>query len=300
MTPSTESSRPSSRIPRSGGAPRSLPPARQWRPPGGAASRAWTPPGRRLRELGRLASRSRGRRRRGRSGRSSCGGPHRAPSPRCPTASAPTRVTTPSRGAGTGRLDRSPLERGGIGVAALRDGSSARRRRARCRPRPQLLRVAGPPPRRSRDPSTREAGRRRRARARRSRPARRRAPCLVPPPPRARSPTARPSGWSMSVRRHVTSRPGADADLAHLLGEHARLVERLHERPVPDLDVEHDRLGAARELLRHDRARDQGNDVHSRRDVAERIELLVGGDEVGGLPDPNRGRPLKHPDRFLP
>ena len=55
-------------------------------------------------------------------------------------------------------------------------------------------------------------------------------------------PTAAPSGWSMSVRRQTTSRAGAVSEIDHLLGEDARVVERLHERAVSDLDVEHDRV----------------------------------------------------------
>ena len=68
-------------------------------------------------------------------------------------------------------------------------------------------------------------------------------------------PTARPSGWSMSVSRQTTSLAGPSPELEHLLREHARVVERLHERAVADLDVEHDRVGAGGELLRHDRRR---------------------------------------------
>ena len=83
--------------------------------------------------------------------------------------------------------------------------------------------------------------------------------------------------------RHLA--PGPDADLPHLLGEHTCVVERLHERSVADLDVEHDRLGARGELLRHDRARNEGDDVDGCRDVAERVELLVGRNQVGGLSD---------------
>ena len=80
----------------------------------------------------------------------------------------------------------------------------------------------------------------------------------------------------MSVSRQTTSRLGVPAELEHRLGERAGVVERLHERAVADLDVEHDRVGAARDLLRHDRGRDQRQDVHRRGHVAERVELLVG------------------------
>ena len=83
----------------------------------------------------------------------------------------------------------------------------------------------------------------------------------------------------------MTSRPARDADLDHHACELARVVDRLHERAVADLDVEDDRVGAGGELLRHDRARDQRDDVDGRRHVAERVELLVGRDEVRRLAD---------------
>ena len=60
----------------------------------------------------------------------------------------------------------------------------------------------------------------------------------------------------------------------------ARVVQRLHERAVADLDVEDDRLGSGGDLLGHDARRDQRDVVDRRRDVAKRVELLVGGDEV--------------------
>ena len=75
------------------------------------------------------------------------------------------------------------------------------------------------------------------------------------------------------------------AERRHRLGEQARVVDRLHERAVADLDVEHDRLRARGELLRHDARRDQRDLVDRRRHVAQRVEHLVGGDEVAGLAD---------------
>src|SRR5919108_4912274 len=75
------------------------------------------------------------------------------------------------------------------------------------------------------------------------------------------------------------------AELDHGPGQLARVVERLYEGAVADLDVEDDGVGAAGDLLGHDRGRDQGDDVHGGRHVAERVEPLVRGDEVGGLPD---------------
>ena len=68
---------------------------------------------------------------------------------------------------------------------------------------------------------------------------------------------------------------------------------RLHERAVADLDVEHDRVGAGRDLLRHDARGDQRDVVDRRRHVAQRVEQLVGGNEVRGLAD-DREADLAH------
>ncbi len=87
------------------------------------------------------------------------------------------------------------------------------------------------------------------------------------------------------MRRQTTSRRGAVSEVDHLLGEDARVVERLHERAVSDLDVEHDRVGARCQLLGHDRRGDQRDDVDGRGDVTQRVELLVRGHEIARLPD---------------
>ena len=89
----------------------------------------------------------------------------------------------------------------------------------------------------------------------------------------------------MSVSRHTTSRPERCAEVEHRLGERAGVVDRLHERAVADLGVDHDRLGAAGDLLRHDARRDQRVVVHGRGHVAQRVQLLVGRDEVRARAD---------------
>ncbi len=71
----------------------------------------------------------------------------------------------------------------------------------------------------------------------------------------------------------------------HRLGEHARIGDRLHECAVADLHVEHDRVRAGGDLLRHDAGRDQRHAVDGRGHVAQPIQLLVRGHEVRGLPD---------------
>ena len=94
----------------------------------------------------------------------------------------------------------------------------------------------------------------------------------------------------MSVRRQTTSRPARVPEIEHRLREDPRIVDRLHERAVADLDVEDDRLRARCDLLRHDARRDQRHVVDGRRHVAQPVELLVGRYEVGGRSDD------RHPD----
>ena len=137
--------------------------------------------------------------------------------------------------------------------------------------------------------------------------------------PRSESETRRPAAWTASENRSggdvlageqgtrladldgVPDRPAerllhvrqerddlaarSPSELDHRLGELARVLERLHEGAAADLDVEHDRVRAGGDLLRHDARRDQRDAVHRPGHVAERVELLVGGDEVVRLPD---------------
>ena len=98
-------------------------------------------------------------------------------------------------------------------------------------------------------------------------------------------PTARPSGWSMSVSTQTTSRPARWPSAIIVSASTCASGERLHERAVADLDVEHDRVGAGGDLLRHDARRDQRHVVDRRRDVAQRVELLVGRHEIRRLAD---------------
>ena len=89
----------------------------------------------------------------------------------------------------------------------------------------------------------------------------------------------------MSVSRHTTCRPFRRPRSTICSARIAGVFERLHERAVADLHVQDDRVGARRELLRHDRRGDQRDDVHSRGHVSERVELLVGRHEIAGLAD---------------
>ena len=67
----------------------------------------------------------------------------------------------------------------------------------------------------------------------------------------------------------------------HRPGELGGPVAAGHERPGAHLHVEHERLGALGNLLRHDRAGDERDRLHSSGHVAERVELAVGGGEAG-------------------
>ena len=89
----------------------------------------------------------------------------------------------------------------------------------------------------------------------------------------------------MSVSRHTTSRSAPAPERQHHLGEPLRILDRLHERAVAHLHVEHDRLRTGGQLLRHDRGGDQRDLVDRRRDVAQAVEQLVGRNQVAGLPD---------------
>ena len=110
----------------------------------------------------------------------------------------------------------------------------------------------------------RPAGRRRRA----------------PPPPRPPRPRCRPpgpSGVDMSVSSATVATPCASPELHHGAGQLPRRRRSLHERAGADLDVEHQRAGALGDLLAHDRAGDQRDRLDRAGDVAQRVQLAVGG-----------------------
>ena len=77
----------------------------------------------------------------------------------------------------------------------------------------------------------------------------------------------------------------APPDRHHHLRQPARIHLLLHERAVAHLHVEHQRIHALRQLLRHDRRRDQRNRFHRARDIAQRVQLPVRGRELVGLAD---------------
>ena len=87
------------------------------------------------------------------------------------------------------------------------------------------------------------------------------------------------------MSRQLDTPARALAELAHRLRERPGLLDRLHERAVADLDVEDDRVGARGDLLRHDARRDQLDVVDGRGDVAQRVQPLVGRNEIAGLAD---------------
>ena len=232
----------------------------------------------------RRASCGRRRRRRGRRGRPCRAGRRRGAVPRA-------RRRAPRAARRSPCAVRPPRGRPVPSAARPRPGRrparapSARTRRARSRRRP-------PPPRARRAStwSTRDP------RARAGAPTRRATSSVKSAGPSPRSvatasctssafPTAHPSGWSMSVSTHTTSRPARCPSAIIVSREHPCIRQRLHERAVADLHVEHDRVGACGDLLRHDARGDQRHVVDGRRHVAQRVELLVGRNEVAGLTD---------------
>ena len=228
-------------------------------------------PGRRRRPRGRPRPPSSRARRPGGAPRA------RRPSPRWPHVApppAPVRVGRRLPAAGRPGRDRRP----GPAPSAR---SLARPRRSRAPPR------RGGALRRGRCPRSESASRWAEAPSTSSTRSGGPSPASVSSASRISSafPTAWPSGWSMSVSSQTTSRPASRPSSTIVAGELARAVERLHERAVPDLDVEDDRVRPAGDLLRHDRGGDQRDDVHRRGHVAKRVEALVRGHEVGRLAD---------------
>ena len=173
------------------------------------------------------------------------------------TARGPPANSGPTRAAPRGRRPAPAIMRSN-GRSTARPSSSAAGRVGRPRRRGrQHLAGRGPSGRRS----TRSAG----------------------PPPWSTStdsvtsrplPAARPSGVSMRRRaarsvRHAVRRAEADHRLGQLAGRGRR---RARNAPGTDLHVEHERVGALGDLLRHDRAGDERDrlDRRGRRRAARR------------------------------
>ena len=95
-------------------------------------------------------------------------------------------------------------------------------------------------------------------------------------------------GWAAGEAR------GGNEALCQL----SRLLGVLHERPFPNFHIEDEAVQPFGELLGEDRRHDEWDRLDGAGHVAERVEHLVGGGEVGGLPphgdsDPaDRGREL--------
>src|SRR5262249_39090984 len=70
------------------------------------------------------------------------------------------------------------------------------------------------------------------------------------------------------------------AQLDHGGGQLTGLVDRLHEGAGTDLHVEYERRRPLGDLLAHDGARDQRDGLDGTGDVAQRVQLAVGGCET--------------------
>ena len=79
--------------------------------------------------------------------------------------------------------------------------------------------------------------------------------------------------------------PGAARDGEERVGEGAGVLGRPHERAGAALHVEDERRGALGELLGEDARGDERDGGDGARDVAQRVELAVGGGEAVGLAD---------------
>ena len=89
----------------------------------------------------------------------------------------------------------------------------------------------------------------------------------------------------MSVMSACTRLSETAADADHRLRETARIHLLLHEGAVADFDIEHQRVDALGQFLRHDGRSDQRNRFHRAGNVAERVEALIGGSDFVSLAD---------------
>ena len=97
----------------------------------------------------------------------------------------------------------------------------------------------------------------------------------------------------MSVSRQTTSR-SARRPRSTICSARMRASSSVFMKaPSPTFTSRTIASAPAGELLRHDRGGDERDDVDGRGHVPERVELLVGRDEVGGLPD-DREADLAH------
>ena len=89
----------------------------------------------------------------------------------------------------------------------------------------------------------------------------------------------------MSVISATVGRPAPVATSTRLSASSRAAFERRHEGAGAGLHVHHEALQAGGELLRQDRGGDERDRFDRRGDVADRVEPLVGGRELGGLAD---------------
>ena len=84
-------------------------------------------------------------------------------------------------------------------------------------------------------------------------------------------------------RLHLLIHAAADPD--HGLRQAAGVHLRLHESAGAHFDIQHQRIDALGELLRHDRRRNQRDRFHRRRHITQRVQLAVRRHQPLGLPD---------------
>ena len=204
-----------------------------------------------------------------------------------PIASAPQRATEPARGAGTATTTGAasstlpgPLGEPRVAALGLDQRSSARSAA------PEAMASSA-----SRRPSKKSTPRSESTAMRAAEPSTSSRKSAGPPPGQHLARLGdlervadRGAERRVHRRQLADRRPaGAHADVAHAHRQLARRVEVGHERALPHLDVEQDRVGARGELLRHHRGGDQPGRRDGAGDVAERVEQAVGRHEIVGL-----------------
>ena len=94
-------------------------------------------------------------------------------------------------------------------------------------------------------------------------------------------PAARPSTVSIAVWSAAVRTPFASPSSTIVSRELASAFGIGEERAGAELHVEHQRVGAFGDLLRHDRRRDERDRLDRAGDIAQRVELVVGRREAG-------------------
>src|SRR5712664_185247 len=89
------------------------------------------------------------------------------------------------------------------------------------------------------------------------------------------------------------------AGFDHDFGQSNRIFLFLHECARACLHIEHQRVNAFRKFLAHDGSANQADILDGRSYVTERVDFLVGGSNLGGLPDQPHPAFAQDPAKFV-